>query len=163
MTSLGRVTVSAAHVLHPGKGFRMSHYLQDMVCFVGQTEVFYEGEELLKRLTGLAISDKQIERVSHRYGEELEQQTSAEEKEILVNHELHYAMADGSMILTREKGKDGKSKWAEMKLGRVFKASDDMILGIKEESRKWIRASKYVAHLGHCNDFYDNGENLMIA
>jgi hypothetical protein len=161
LTSSGKVKVGKGHVLHPGKGFGMSHYLQDMVCFVGQTEVFDEGEELLKRLSGVEVSDKQIERVCHEYGERLEEKTEEEEKKVLVNHELHYAMADGSMILTREKSKDGKSKWAEMKLGRVFKASDDMILGTKNESRKWIRASKYIAHLGHCDEFYDKFSELL--
>lgn len=159
-TSVGAAVVPKGHPLHPGKGFGISHYLQDMVCYVGQTEVFDEAEELLKRLTGVRISDKQIERVCHRYGAGLEE-VAKEEGPILVTDELHYAMADGAMVLTREKDGQGKSKWAEMKLGRVFKAADDVALGEKDESRKWVRASKYAAHLGHCDAFYEKFSKLL--
>lgn len=132
-----------------------------MVCFAGQTEVFDEAEELLRRLSGVEVSDKQIERVCHHYGEALECLEASDFALPLVNQDLHYAMVDGAMILTREKDKEGKSKWAEMKLGRVFKAADDVSLGIKDESRKWIRASKYAAHLGHCDEFYDKFSELL--
>lgn len=131
-----------------------------MICYVGQTEVFDEAEELLKRLSGVQISDKQIERVCHRYGEKLNE-LSKQEESISTTDELYYAMADGAMLLTREKDEKGKSKWAEMKLGRVFKAADDVELGDKDESRKWIRASKYAAHLGHCDEFYEKFSKLL--
>lgn len=130
-----------------------------MVCFVGQTEVFDEAEELLSRLAGVKISDKQIERVCHHYGELLNSSTTASEQ--LPTEEWHYAMADGAMVLSREKDEKGKSKWLEMKLGRVFKAADNIQLGQVDESRKWIRASKYTAHLGGCEEFYDKFSELL--
>lgn len=157
---MGKTVVPQGHALHPGKGFGISHYLQDMVCFVGQTEVFDEGEELLKRLSGVAISDKQIERVCHHYGAELEAGPTGEDP-VSATDELHYAMADGAMILTREKDREGKSKWAELKLGRVFRAADNITFGEADESRKWIRASKYAAHLGHCDAFYEKFSKLL--
>lgn len=149
------------HAMDPGKGFGLSVYIQDMVCFVGQTEVFDEAEALLKRLSGIEVSDKQIERVCHQYGASLDGVEESGIDKPLVNRDLHYAMADGAMVLTREKDKDGKSKWSEMKLGRVFKAADDVQLGSRDESRKWIRSSKYVAHLGHCDGFYDKFSELL--
>lgn len=132
-----------------------------MICYVGQASVFDEAEEILNRLSGVHVSDKQIERVCHHYGALLDDSQASEVSPSSTNDELHFAMADGSMILTREKDEEGNSKWAEMKLGRVFKAVDDVELGAKEESRKWIRESKYVAHLGHCDDFYVKFSELL--
>ena len=43
----------------------MSSYVQDMACYIGQNAVFDEAEETLKRLSGIDLSDKQIERICH--------------------------------------------------------------------------------------------------
>ena len=152
---MGTVEVPDKHCLHPGKGFGISAYVQDMACFVGQMEVFDEASETLNRIGGIALSDKQIERVCHKYGQALETQPAEEQSGSKLKEEWHYAMADGAMVLTRQKDKDGKSKWAEMKLGRVFQAAAHVGLGPEQESRKWIRESQYVAHLGNCDDFFD--------
>jgi hypothetical protein len=130
-------------------------YVQDLACFAGQQDVFDEACEVLYRIGGIQISDKQIERICHKYGQALEEQARDLACEPPIEQELHYAMADGAMILTREKDEKGKSKWAEMKLGRVFKAEAHVALGSKDESRKWIRQSQYVAHLGNCEDFFE--------
>jgi hypothetical protein len=119
------------------KGFRVSKYLQELGCYVGQQLTFDEASENLKRIGGITLSDKQIERICHKYGEELE--TSLNEDEMTpMDDSLHYAMMDGSMGFIRKQG------WKEVKLGRVF--ADQELIQVKE--RGWIRASDYVVHLG---------------
>ena len=160
-TSVGQLMAPSGHILHPGKGFGVSSYVRDLVCYTGQKEVFDEAEQTLKRLSGIAISDKQIERICHKYGAGLEQMEEDLESIPLKDNELHYGMADGSMILTREKDGKGKSKWAELKLGRVFKASANVALTDQGESRKWIRTSEYVGHLGDCDAFFEKFSVLL--
>lgn len=146
--------------MHPGKGFGMSSYLKDMVCYIGQSQVFDEAEDTLSRLCGVVVSDKQIERLCHAYGGSLED-LPLELKEQKEEDAIYYAMADGSMVLTREKDESGKCKWGEMKLGRVFRAADNMALGAQKEARHWIRSSQYVAHFGDCDAFFDKFEGLL--
>jgi hypothetical protein len=123
--------------------------------------VFDSAAQTLERLSGLSLSDKQIERVCHHYGQELEAQSREEDPPGSSGEGLHYAMMDGSMILTRHKDVKGKCKWAEMKLGRVFKAAAHVQLGDGEVVRGWIRSSRYVAHLGDCDDFFDKMMPLL--
>lgn len=59
---------------------------------------------------------------------------------------LHYAMVDGSYILSRENG------WTETKVGRVFKATDNYSVS---EKRAVIQHSEYVAHIGTHLEFID--------
>ena len=73
MTSIGVLEVGEDHVMHPGKGMGISDYVQDLACYVGQQEVYDEAEVLLKRVGGIDLSDKQIERLCHKYGNLLEQ------------------------------------------------------------------------------------------
>ena len=56
-----------------GSDFSISSYLQDQMCFMGQQQVFDEASESFLRLLGIEVSDKQIERVCHHYGEKLEE------------------------------------------------------------------------------------------
>lgn len=147
-------------MLHPGKGFGVSSYLKDMICYIGQSQVFDEAADTLSRLCGVGVSDKQIERICHAYGAFLED-LPLEVKEQKEEDGLYYAMADGSMVLTREKDESGKCKWGEMKLGRVFRAADNMALGTQKEARHWIRSSQYVAHFGDCDAFFGKFEDLL--
>ncbi len=122
-----------------------------MMCFVGQLVVFDEGEGLFRELLGVGINAKQIERACHYIGEEIEKEDKtmiesqvfheykAEEKS-----QLHYAMLDGAMYLTRE------DKWKEAKMGRIFKSSSNINIS---EKRGIITNSRYVAHLGGHRDF----------
>ena len=63
-------------------------------------------------------------------------------------------MADGSMVLTREKNESGQCEWAEIKLGRVFRLADHLSSGPEQASRHWIKESRYVAHLRDCDTFF---------
>jgi hypothetical protein len=136
----------------------MSSYLQEIVCYIGQDKVFEDGEATLRKLRGIEVSAKQIERVSHYYGEKLEEKLSeAIEKsepnvKIKDSEKIHYAMVDGSMLLTRE------DKWKEIKLGRIFKAEDTIKIS---KDRKMITHSSYVSHLGGHKEFTDKMEYFL--
>jgi hypothetical protein len=135
------------HILSPKTktGFNISPYLQETACYLGQSLPFDEGSEMLHKLTGCELSDKQIERISHFYGQEIEEQATQEvdNQPFRAKTDLHYVMTDGSMVFTRQDG------WREMKLGRVFAAKD--MVNYKE--RREVSTSLYTAHLGNHTDF----------
>lgn len=148
-SSLGNLIVPNLHpISQTANNFRMTAYLQDNVCFIGQKETFEEGSETFKKLMGIEVSNKQIQRVSEHYGqcleEAIEQEVKEEHNEDIVDPthkdaQTIYAMSDGSMVYTREE------KWKEIKLGRVFKSEDNLPI---TEKRNWIETSKYSAYLG---------------
>lgn len=144
-TQLGVIEVAKRHELCPKSGFRQSSYLQETCLYLGQSEVFSKSSELLLRLCGVKQSDKQIENLAHYYGEKLEVE-SIEKERIIVKKEagLHYAMVDGSYIMSREEG------WVETKLGRVFASGSNIS---SSEKRKTIVTSEYVGHIGTHTDF----------
>jgi hypothetical protein len=133
--------------MEPSGNFRQSAYLQETALFLGQSEVFMDASELLGRLLGVDLSDKQIENLCHHYGSILEGEViDNQDFNIEKDDDLTYAMVDGSYVMTRIDG------WKEVKLGRVFKASDNYGLS---EKRNTIKTSQYVAHIGECTDFVE--------
>jgi hypothetical protein len=66
---------------------------------VGQSVPFDEGSEILAKIGGINLTDKQIERISHHYGEALEE--LEEEEAVVQDDRQHYAMMDGSMVYIR--------------------------------------------------------------
>lgn len=159
-SSLGDVIIPKIHPLsQTPNGFLMTTYLQDQVCYVGQKEAFEEGSETLLRLMGAEVSNKQIQRISEYFGQCLEEKTEQLIKEDpIVNvakedsTKITYAMTDGSMLFTREED------WKEIKLGRLFKAEENIPV---TESRNWIKDSKYCAYLGNCERFLERFELLL--
>ena len=53
-------------------GFQMSPYLQELVVFSGQNHVFEDASEQLSKLAGVEVTAKQVERLTHAYGELIE-------------------------------------------------------------------------------------------
>ena len=53
------------------------------MCLIGQHQVFEDGEELFSELLGIAVSGKQIQRVSKHYRQALE----AQEQEPIISSE----------------------------------------------------------------------------
>jgi hypothetical protein len=149
----GKLSVNTCNPLAPSqkKGFRISPYLQELACLVGQRVPFEEASELLATLCGVKLSSKTIERLCHYYGESLEITLNEPPTSVKKNSEAHYVMLDGSMLLTREE------KWKEIKLGRIFKAEDNIAI----KKRRGIRDSVYVAHLGTHTDFLQKVENQI--
>jgi hypothetical protein len=133
-----------------GGRFKISAFFQEMICHVGQNEVFEESCQTIYKLRGVNAEAKQIERVCHYYGQQLEQQLESDIKSEKHppppqnSEQTHYAMMDGSMLLTREDG------WKEVKLGRIFCARDQVEVS---KERGLITQSQYVAHLGGHKEF----------
>jgi hypothetical protein len=106
---------------------------------------------MLEFISGTKITPKQIERICHYHGGQIEETIkekvrTGEDKTYPDNEELYYVMMDGSMYLTREE------KWKEMKLGRIFKAADNFDISGK---RGFVTKPEYVCHLGPHTDFLD--------
>ena len=131
-------------------GFQMSPYLQELVVFCGQNHVFEDASEQLAKLAGVEVTAKQVERLTHAYGELIEINLENQDTQRPLNEALHYCMVDGGMVLTRE------DDWKEMKLARVFEAKAHMP---ESERRNFIRNSTYAAHLGGCQPFFRKLEN----
>ena len=155
---MGEMNVNKNHVLmHHNPHFRMSAYLQEMSCYAGQAMVFLEASEFMHKYMMVEVTDKQIERISHFYGKQLEEilQQKIEKGENmkhLMDNQSHYVMPDGHMLLTREEG------WKEMKLCRIFKANDRVEISHK---RTCITQSLYVSHLGGHKEFEEKVEYVV--
>jgi hypothetical protein len=160
---LGKIAVSKTHVLcQHTQHYGISSRLQEILCLLGQAYVFEESEEILQQLLGIAISAKQIQRVSEQYGQALEdqqQQYQQDEKEppvlkLKAPQEPVYVMMDGSMVFTREEG------WKEMKVGRLFNQSTCTPI---QQHRNAIVQSLYVCHLGEHKAFLNKWESYTQA
>jgi hypothetical protein len=156
LTSMGDVCFAKNHPLAtvPG-GFKISAYMQEQLCRTGTKLTFEEASEEVTELMGVEVNAKQIERLCHHYGEQLEQvdwkqacNESTEPATVLKNEQT-YALIDGSMILTREE----YSPWKEVKLCRTFQPGD-RVEDISK-ARNCIGHSNYVAHLGSHDQFFD--------
>ena len=109
-TGFGEITLKKGHPLavSPG-GFKISAYLQEQMCRAGTKMTFEEAEEELKELLGIETNAKQIERLCHHYGEQLNQINWREvysdgvQLRLPFNQQL-YVLMDGSMLLTRDNG-----------------------------------------------------------
>ena len=150
----GKVEVPKTHVLCcTPLGFKMTPYWQDQCVYMGQQEVFEQGSKTLEKLTGHYVSAKQIERMSHAYGQLMEGKFAAVKADLISREGCPtYGMMDGSMIFTRE------DDWKEMKLARIFA---ERSLLPENEHRNFIRESVYVAHLGGKNPFLDKVEKAI--
>jgi hypothetical protein len=125
----------------------MSLFLQYQCCFPGHQLVFSQAEDFFRKMNDISVSNKQIERVCHHYGEEFEADYSQGKLtnasvECVTAQNPAYVMMDGGMILTRQK----EHPWKELKLGRIFH-SRDHVKGIGKK-RNLIIGSQYVGHLG---------------
>jgi len=105
---MGYVCFHKSHPLAtaPG-GFKISPYLQELLCKAGTRLTFEEASEQVTELKGVAVNAKQIERLCHHYGELLGQvdwkqaYNEATQLRLPLKDQVTYAMMDGSMILTR--------------------------------------------------------------
>lgn len=140
-------------MLAPKGNFRQSPYLQETALILGQDQTFQQSSSLLKRLCGVDLSDKQTENLCHYYGEQLESLSAQDAVGVPEDPAaLHYAMMDGSYILSREEG------WTETKVGRLFKGSDNFAVSKK---RNIVKSSAYVAHIGSHLDFVEKFSGLL--
>lgn len=129
----------------------LRQYMQELVCYAVQQAVFEEASQMLQFLGDISITAKQVERICHYHGQQLEETLQQEietgmDKVYPDANERYYVMVDGSMYLTREE------KWKEMKLGRIFKEEENINIS---EHRGMIAKSEYVCHLGSHTAFFD--------
>lgn len=134
-------------------GFKISPVMQEHMCRMGSKMTFEEASEELSTMLRMEINAKQVERLCHCYGEQLEQidwdeaYSDAVQTNFPANNSAPvYCMADGSMLLTREE------KWKEIKLGRIF--SESSHIDNISKNRGMISESVYSAHFGNSNDFW---------
>lgn len=152
MTSFGKLNVEKDHCLtFTGTPFSASAYMQELACYAGQQAVFEEASQMLGFIGGIDINAKQIERICHYHGQQIEDAIQEDiktgnDKTYQDNEGRYYVMIDGSMYLTREE------KWKEVKLGRIFRDGDN--IGISRH-RGMITQSEYVCHLGPHTDFFE--------
>lgn len=125
--------------------------MQELACYAGQQVVFEESSQMLSFIGGIEMNAKQIERICHYHGQQIEdaiqeQIETGDDKIYADNHERYYVMIDGSMYLTREE------KWKEIKLGRIFRDTHNIKIS---RHRGLITQSEYVCHLGVHTDFFE--------
>jgi hypothetical protein len=152
-TCFGKIEINKNHVLcNHTSVFGITAKMQEIICLLAQNEVFEDAQETLLNLLGLAVSAKQIQRVSEHFGEKLEDlekeyQEKEEEAPMVVpkdSQEIVYPMIDGSMVFTRENG------WKEMKVGRIYSESSRVKI---QRKRIEVMASVYICTFGSYKDF----------
>lgn len=154
LTKFGKIEISKLHSFSNGiNGFQISPLLQELIVFLGQSECYEKCPELLNKTNGIEIGHSQINRVTDTYGAELGKiTTNSRTLSPLEAEDVLYVEADGSMIFTRDE------KWKEVKVGRIFKSSDCVDPNGKNS---WIRQSQYVAHLGGCQEFKKEMDDII--
>lgn len=151
---MGYVTINNSHPFSTGRNkFQISPRLQELMAYAAQTDSYENCNEVLKKFINIEVSATQVWRVANVYGEEVGK--SLCDEVVLTpckQDEVVYAMADGSMIFTREEG------WKEVKVGRIFKSSDCIHAG---EKPGWISNSQYLAYLDKHTKFSAEMEKLL--
>ena len=138
---------------HSWNEFQISPRMQQLMSYCGQLDTYEKGNEVLKEMLQIDVSETQIYRVTDFYGKAVEAQVNAEAiLSPVKKNEVLYAEADGSMLLTREEG------WSEVKVGRIFKSSDCIHA---KEKPGWISNSQYVAYLGSHKIFTETMDNIL--
>ena len=122
-----------------------------MICLLGQDCVFEACEEMFEQFLGIAVSAKQVQRVSEYYGGKLEESDEHYQQDQqavpLVSQskeEPVYVTLDGSMVYTREEA------WKEMKVGRIYSESSRVCV---QDTRTEVTDSLYVCTLGNSTNF----------
>lgn len=154
LTTLGYVTINNSHQFSRGNnGFQISPRMQELMAYAGQVDSYENSHEVIKEFINVEVSSTQVYRVADLYGNKVGESLNNERLlEPVRNKEVLYVQADGSMILTRDKG------WSEVKLGRVFKSSHCLHAQGKQG---WISHSQYLAHLGGHKRFCSQMDSLL--
>lgn len=98
----------------------------------------------------------QLYRVTDHYGTALQAEldNTGVLHPLTSEQDVVYAMADGSMVLTRE----GGSSWKEVKLGRIFSGSN-CLQPVGKTGQ--ISQCQYVSHFGECQEFTQKMDNVL--
>ncbi len=127
--------------------------MQELMVYAGQMDSYDNSHEVIRKFVDVEVSSAQVYRVADLYGSKVgESLNGGRLLEPVKREEVLYAQADGSMILTRDKG------WSEVKLGRIFKSSHCLHV---EGKQGWISNSQYLAHLGGHKKFCNQMDSLL--
>lgn len=136
---------------------------------VGAYRSFGLGEEDIKEMAGISVSAKEIERVSNKLGEQIENFFKTEASESLSDKNISiktiptmYICLDGTgvpvvkkeTVNRRGKGEDGQAKTREVKLGCVFTQSK-----VDKEGRP-VRDEDSTSYVGAIETSDDFGTRL---
>lgn len=171
MTLCGAIVLHKEHPLAKNTfNFSITPCLQELICFIGMQHTYNSSCIIFKKLLGIDITAKQIERVCTFYGTKLHKQQCGyvfdkNRKQIEAN--ILYILIDGSFIQIRntslqEKGSKalpGKDSWKEVKLGRIINARH-IVKGISKD-RNFVSKSEYVVHLGDAEKFLEQLRQLI--
>jgi hypothetical protein len=130
--------------------FKITTYMQSMICLLSHNVVFSEASSLLKELLNLSLSAKQCQRVSQWYGDQINPIINANQIDFIPQlsppkkDDICYVMMDGCMLYTRDDG------WKENKLARIFYDRENIKI---QENRNEIVNTVYVSHLGGIDKF----------
>jgi hypothetical protein len=157
MTKFGRVEITDTHEYSAAiHGFRISPLLQALMTYLGASETYSDGNDLINKFLNIEINAMQVHRVTNVHGNSMVDGVSEAEAKVLKADlkpdEVVYAMVDGAMVLTREDG------WKEVKTGRVFGA---LALLEMSASRRELDHSLYVSHLGSKDVFIEKFEKVI--
>lgn len=120
--------------------------------------------DIFKKLLGLDISAKQIERVCTFYGHRLYQSQNRDQhkkkNETRLANKRLYVLIDGSFVLIRHNSLSageqleikGRDCWKEVKLARLVN-EHHLVKGISKD-RNYVSHSEYVVHLGEAETFF---------
>lgn len=148
-------------MLCPNRKFKVTVYLQVLICLLGQQTVFENASELLHQFLGIEVSPKQTQRISEWHGKQIDPIIKANHTVYMpqmpspkTDDERTYVMMDGSMVYTREE------KWKEIKLGRIFHECQNIDI---QKDRNEIQHSVYVSHLGSVEGFFPKLERHLAV
>lgn len=124
------------------------------MVYAGTLDCYGRCEEIIEKFFSIAVSETQVYRLTDVYGAQVGETVdfTRRTEPPLPSAEVLYVEADASMILTRERG------WKEVKVGRVFKASDCLH---PEDKEGLITHSQYLTHLGSHRTFTRQLETLI--
>lgn len=155
---LGRVELSKQHILQH-KAFKITMYMQSLICLLAQDLVFYGASQILKNLLHIDLSAKQFQRVSEWYGSQIDPIVQANHTEYMPQlqdtkeKEGHtYVMVDGCFLFTREE------QWKEDKLARIFHQRKNVSI---QPKRNEIVDTVYVNQLGGIDKFLPKVERHL--
>lgn len=137
----------------PCLGSRVSPYLQEKLVLLGCEQVYAAVPPLVKELLVIEVSESQVYRTCQAASEALPEEALCRAGAALAGVEAQaqekvYGLVDGTMLQM-------ESGWQESKVGRVFALRED------EAQDLGLRASEYVAHRGHYQEFKAKFEQLL--
>jgi hypothetical protein len=158
LPSFGKIDLNQKHVLCKSTDkFGISATVQELMCLLGQSEVYEEASDTFARMFKLYISAPKI--VSTHYGESLSQLIKINKEEVIPRLQWVrkqgniYVIVDRSMVYARDEGRK------EMKLGRIF--NERKVIDIHNDMAE-ITETICVSHLGSVKYFFPKLEWHLV-